>query len=472
MKKICWIQHASEWPLYIPLAKELKSMGVESVFVCKTKTVFNKYKNEGFEAYFISEIFYTSKSLKNDEVAALDKKYGPPGVGLIGDSDVQLKEFYKNKYKRDELIAKALIFWEDFFNKQGGLFVIARETATFATRTAYLVARKRSIKFSWLDYGPVDETFVLCDVSERYLWSELDEQYSNGKDNLSSQEEKYVEKYVEDFLNKSRDVKPVRFIPNSLIGSLKSLFSYTLKDNKKNRNSDPILVASLLFGRKKLLKRMNWHYITRYLFKYDEIIEGEPFVYCPIYSGEEAGYLTAEHYWARNQFDLVKEVAMNLPAGYFLYLKEHPWNPGEFSYKELKELQRIKNIRIVDPRINGNLMINKSKVVVVLQSFSGWEAYIHKKPVVAIGAAFYTFTSMIYRVENINNLSFVLWRAIEKGSEIYKENEDEWKLSIHSILTSGRKGVFVNKKPPYGFPDDKENAHQIALSIFDKINKM
>jgi hypothetical protein len=113
-----------------------------------------------------------------------------------------------------------------------------------------------------------------------------------------------------------------------------------------------VWVGALLFGRKKLLKRINWLYLTQIFFKYDEVLD-EPYVYYPIYSGEEAGYLTVEHFWARNQFALIKEISLSLPVEYKLYVKEHPWNPGEFSFAQLKELKKMKNIRIVDPRTNG-----------------------------------------------------------------------------------------------------------------------
>jgi capsule polysaccharide modification protein KpsS len=197
----------------------------------------------------------------------------------------------------------------------------------------------------------------------------------------------------------------------------------------------------------------------------------EPYVYYPIYSGEEAGYLTVEHFWARNQFALIKEISLSLPVEYKLYVKEHPWNPGEFSFAQLKELKKMKNIRIVDPRTNGQSLIKNSEAVVVLQSFTGWEAYLYQKPAVVLGSAFYTFSTLFYRVKNITELSTVLWRALDKKTNVYKENQAEWLWSIYGMITSGHKGMFVNKKPPYGFPDDRDNSKQMAEAIAKKMTR-
>src|SRR3989344_6058415 len=93
--KICWIQHASEWPLVEQLARALTKDGIESIFVSITKAVHEQYLKDGFQSVFLSEIFNDAGTISREELERLDKQYGPPGMAAIGISDVRLKALFR-----------------------------------------------------------------------------------------------------------------------------------------------------------------------------------------------------------------------------------------------------------------------------------------------------------------------------------------------------------------------------------------
>lgn len=472
MKKICFVQHASEWPLFEKVATELKERGLESVFVCKTRSVFEKYKELGFNSFFISDIFNQTDQITLEELRFLDKKYGPPSISEIGDSDVQLADsFGRDLEQKHKVIGLAYKFWERFFEENKIDQVIVRETATFATRTAYNFCKLNNIPLAQFTIGPADDLITLDNVGESHVWEELIDILKNGFVGLKKEEKKNVTDFINARLESIKEKMKLRFVPESFFTTFKNLFGMYFHDNKNNWRHDPIKVAALRHGRKRLYKKIVWKYFTKNLLNYCEPDYEDRYVYFPVYSGEETSYLANTHYWARNEKSLIKEVANNLPQGYFLYVKEHPTNPGDLTFSELKELSKIKNIKILRPTVDATELIRNSKAVCVLLGTTGWEAFLDKIPVVVLGNSFYSYSRLVYGVQSMSYLSEIIWEVLSRGKNIYKDNEEEWLWFIHAVITTCGEGTSVNLIPPYGFPTDKDNAKKIADFIYITIEK-
>ncbi|MCB9805861.1 hypothetical protein H6775_01735 [Candidatus Nomurabacteria bacterium] len=472
MKKVCFVQHASEWPLFEKIAKAFKEQGIESVFVCKTRSVFEKYCDLGFNSVFISDIFNQIDQITLEELAELDKKYGPPSISEIGDSDVQLADsFGHNLEQKHRVIGLAYKFWEKFFEKNKIDYVIVRETATFSTRTVYNFCKKNNIPLAQFAIGPGDRFVTLDNVGESHVWSELLDVLKKGFKELNTDQKKVVQDFIDERLSSIKEKMTLRFVPPPLMTTLKNFFGMFFHDNKSNWLLDPIKVAALRHGRKRLYKKIVWKYITKNFFRYSEPDSNDKYVYFPMYSGEETSYLVNTHYWARNEKSLIKETANNLPQGYVLYVKEHPTNPGDLTFSELRELSKIKNIKILRPTVDATELILNSEAVCVLLGTTGWEAFLAKIPVIVIGNTFFSYSRLVYSVQSMSYFSELFWEVLEQGKDVYKKNEAEWEWFIHAVITSCGKGESVKLVPPYGFPTDEDNARKIAEFIHSTMLK-
>jgi len=477
MIRICWIQHASEWPLVEQVVNFLKSANFEVKMVNTTLDIHERYLQDGLESYFISEIINSREILSEDELIALDWKYGFPGIKAVCNSDVHLAALFgKNESKKEQVVGQAFKFWESFFQEHETDCVIARETAYFSTRTAYAVARRKNLPFYLIDVAPgvfTDDYFVLCDVGEKYVWSDLISTLSNKEKKISDNKKGEILNFLQKCEEKITQPLKIRFIPPPIIKSLRNLIGMTLRINsKERRKKDPIGVAALIFGRKKLLNRLIWKYITQPFFSYDKPHLNEKFIYFPLYSRKEAMSLTLDHYWALNEISLIKYVASSLPKGYWLYVKEHPNNPGEFSFSELRDLKKLNNIKVIFPSFSSPVLIKASQAVVVMQGAVGWEAFLMRKPIINLGSSLYSYSSLVYNVSSISNLPYVLWQAIRVGSKIYDNNEGDWFWFIQAAISTFKKGIFCRLfSPPYGFPLEPENSKKIADSIAQKIKR-
>ncbi len=472
MKQICYIQHAHENMLMLPVAKSLRESGFEFCFVCKTPDMIDFYEESGFKSFNIASYVFNNKvSIVEEELEKNDWQYGPPGIKELCDSDVHLEALFGGDYKAKKIvIGRALKFWENFFDNNKIDYLIFLETASFSPRSAYLVAKKRGIPTIELAGGPDNETFVMNDVRETYVWRELVDVLKNENKFITESEKAKVLKFIDQRIQRVKKM-PIFFTPESFLKSIKNLIGLWIRDNSKNRKNDPVWVGGLNFGRKQLWRRIKWSYFTRYFFGYDKKNNGEKYVYFPFFSPKETYYLSNDMYYGDNEISLIKEVARCLPEGYFLYTKEHPFNPGDFTYSQLKELKKSPNIKVFHPSVSSQELIDGSAAIVTVEGTVGWEGLLCKKPVVCIGGLpYYSYSSLVYKVSNIGDLSAVLWEALRSGEKIYEDKKEEWFWFIYKVFSTCGKGAIYEAGSPRLLTSD-ENIKNISNSLFEKINR-
>lgn len=451
--------------MFSELAKLLEQRGYKSVFVCKTYAAHQEYVRQGRTSFFVStEIFNKALSIDQEQFRSISDTYGTPSIQSIVDSDVHMEVLFPgDRMSQYAVVASAYMFWESFLDEHAVDYIVCRETATFLTRTAYSTAVKKSIPYGQIMYGPAQGHCLLCDVGELHIWSELTNFVDEGLKVISTKQHFDVDAFVKVRLPDTSKKMALRFVPMSLMQSIRRYLGFIWHDTHALMSTDPIHLATLRYGKQRLMKQVRWKYITQYLFSYDALADGESFAYFPFYSGLETSYLTQTPYWARNEVSLIKEVARKLPVGMFLYVKEHPHNPGDFSYSKLRELQQTSNIKVIQPEVSSQFLIQESKVVVTIQGTAGWEAFLTKKPVVCIDAvAFYALSSLVYVVENISSLEEVLKRAISEGGTHYRSKIDEWYWFIYGVISTMGTGDIVNLIPPYGFVTDRKSVNALA----------
>jgi hypothetical protein len=458
----------------LPIAKLLGEKGIKFCFVCKSPDNNSFYLKNGFESFNIADHVFNSQVIIGDkEKENMDLKYGPPGIREMCVSDVHMQSFFgDNQEAKEQIMARALKFWENFFDKNKIDHLLLNETASFQARSAYLVAKKRNIPFFSVIAGPGNEIFCMVDVGETYAWKELIDSLNKKNNPISQKEKEAALNFVDKRISRKNKIS-VFFVSDSIFKSIKNLAGLWVRNNEMNKKKDPIFTAGLHYGIGQLWRRIKWNYFTKYFFKYDKPQSGEKYVYFPFFSGKETMYLSNEMFYSEteNQISLIKEVARSLPYGYFLYAKEHPFNPGDFTFSSLKKLKKSPNIKVFHPSVSSQELIDGSSAVVTVEGTAGWEAFLSKKPVVCIGGLpYYSYSSLVYKVGNICDLSKILWQAIRNGAYIYKQNENEWIRFIHNIISTCGKGAIFEAGTP-NLSTNYENLKNMADSIFKKITK-
>ncbi len=473
-RTICWVQHASEYPLFEALAKQLSQKNYDSFFVCKTKPIHEEYVKSGFKSYFATPDIFFGDSVSEEQYERIKVVYGSDILEKLCMSDVHVLMLYPYDQKsREAVVAKSILYWERIFSSQRVDYLIMRESAMFLTRAAYYVAEQKGIPCGRLMYGPGNGLCLLTDVGELDIWSELDSEVKKGPYEISQSQKILVDEFVLNRLPKSTKQMTMRFVPESIFSSLKQYVGLWWHDSYKAFKKDPIYIGAIRFVRYRKQKQLFWKYVTRHFFTYKEVNESDAIVYFPVYSGLETSYLVHVPQWSKNQTNLILKVARSLPEGYTLYVKEHPHNPGDLSFFQLRRLAKEPNIKIVRSQVSSQYLIERSKLTVVIEGTAGWEAFLSKRPVLCIeDVAFYGRSSLVSNVIDIRTLEARLAAVLSEGDTIYKKRENEWYWFIYSVITTAGKGNTINLVPPYGFVTNEEEVALVAAYLDQKINRV
>ena len=113
-------------------------------------------------------------------------------------------------------------------------------------------------------------------------------------------------------------------------------------------------------------------------------LDAEQYVFYPLHSEPEIA-LSLYGWDHQNQIETVRRLAQSLPLGWKLIVKEHPRSLGYRSSGWYRRLLEIPNIYFADPNTRPFYWIEKSKAVVTVSGFVGFEALAIGKPVIVLG---------------------------------------------------------------------------------------
>jgi len=144
-----------------------------------------------------------------------------------------------------------------------------------------------------------------------------------------------------------------------------------------------------------ILRRLAWMLSKlriKLFIPFERKLKPEPFILFPLHVTPEATLLGGAPELA-DQFSLIKNLSMNLPAGVFLYVKEHPYQQMGLGldYSFYKRLQSLPNVRLYSASVSAESMYCNSNclAVTVITGTVGLEAAIKKKPVFIFGRPIY-----------------------------------------------------------------------------------
>jgi hypothetical protein len=466
----CWIQHGGEIAWAPKIAQMLRTEGIRCHFVSFLREMYEGYREQGFPSEFIGEI-YNGPALSDAELAELERRYGPPSLRTIGESDVHLKHLFGDDEDQTvQAVGSALKYWEKYFARHNISVVVVRDQASVATRSARQVAMRRNgIRIIQIGPGPDNSHFSLGDVDTTWNWSELNDELAKGPRGIDPVRQAIVEKFV------ARRVQPNRTRPMQLNLSVPHPLRLPLalwrlwRAEGKVDTGDPVARATLRLTRQLMTKRGLWRALAPF-WRFDPPPAAhDDFAYFPLFHTEESIHLVNIPFWARHVDDLAIAVANALPLGHRLYIKEHPAILGDVPFRTLRRLRCHPRIRLVSPGTQSQTLIAQAKAVIVLEGSAGWEALLLRRPFVVLGVKpFYAKCPLAFAVDNICDMNVVLPTAIAAQS-IYETRHAEWLWFIDCVLRTAPGGLFESYEFPHHFPTDPENLARIAAAIGRKI---
>lgn len=199
------------------------------------------------------------------------------------------------------------------------------------------------------------------------------------------------------------------FFPNNY--TIKSRFAQLL--NRFNSH-EPLSFKNFV------LRRFSWM-ISKLQIKsfitFERKIRAEKFVLFPLHVTPEASLLGSSPELA-DQFSLIKNISMNLPAGVYLYVKEHPHQVIGLGldYQFYKKLKSLPNVRLYGTQISAETMYKDPNclAITVISGTVGLEAALHKLPVFVFGNAIYNAADCFIKSKDFDDFFRILGSIINK----------------------------------------------------------
>lgn len=184
---------------------------------------------------------------------------------------------------------------------------------------------------------------------------------------------------------------------------------------------------------------------------------GVRYAFFPLHTEPEVSLLVYGRPFV-NQIEVIRWLAMALPADMLLVVKEHPWMVGKRSRGAYEKMLNIPRVRLADPKLEARTLILQSELVAVVTGSVALEAAMLGRPVITLGDCPYNLLphSMLRRCEDLRELPAILRQAIEGYASddvalqryVAAVMDTSVRLNLYSVLL-GKKNVHVEHASEY-----------------------
>jgi hypothetical protein len=399
--------------------------------------------NQEFEDnnFLIKEWEITSKKFNETDVTKLkyyEEKLGVnPGIfgAIIADRRLlmgrnsSITQDYNRRFTDRELMSillHALEKIEVLFEEKEPDILVGFISVTFLDYLAYLFARSKEIKILNLRPTRISDRVIfsntLNDPDEK-LASKFEEILNGRVSNFNDEAENYL-KIVKSTNSLYEGVVSVSdkpaltssfrklFNPSKLYKFASNLFHYYIKGiYKDNHVVNPVI--NFIYA--SLINPMKARIVSIYL-KNKYVVDNlgsEDYVFFPLHTEPEVSLLVYGRPFV-NQIEVIRMIALSMPIGKTLYVKEHPWMVGKRSLSAYKKILNIPRVKLVSPSIESRKIVQNSQLVAVITGSIALEAAFVGKPVITFGDCPYNLlpNSSVTRVQDIRNLEQIINKSI------------------------------------------------------------
>ncbi|HJP61782.1 MAG TPA: hypothetical protein VJ865_17390, partial [Gemmatimonadaceae bacterium] len=186
-------------------------------------------------------------------------------------------------------------------------------------------------------------------------------------------------------------------------------------------------------------------------------IEGMRYAFFPLHTEPEVSLLVYGRPFV-NQIEIIRELALSLPADMVLVVKEHPWMVGKRTLGAYKKMLNIPRVRFVRPGLDARFLIQHASLVAVITGSVALEAAMLGKPVLTFGDCPYNLLpdTMVRRVADIRHLPATIaqllatYRLDEQALESYVAAvfDTSASVNLYSVLLKKKK-VHTDRSSTY-----------------------
>lgn len=368
----------------------------------------NKLDKLGFPVREFSSFFAQHK--KNKSILERYAKYNINSALL---SDFERAEVYKVWGKRDreffEKLKSALLsFFEEIVVKQKVNVILYENVSNAFAHFAFFVCKEHDVYYCGVGGSRLPGRFSITSdpLNDHVEIEELTNKIQAGEVIVESA----IREWCENYLNNIETVIPDYMKSNGLDNT--NIFSKYFKLEKlrrlwrvlkhvKNDHYHSFQIGNPLGMSWQMVKRSFTRKLKTTVLrrKYDTAKSGERFLLYPMHFHPEASTSILSGSYL-NEYEVIKNIAFNLPQGVMLYVKDHISAWGYPSLQFYESVINLPNVRLLAPTAPTKQLIKDSEAVITLTSTVGYEALLLNKRVFLFGHVFYKFHPGVIKIVN------------------------------------------------------------------------
>ena len=449
---------ASGWPpeaeFHSSIARALAKRNISSEAVVLGPRYATSYtKSGGFDrVYDLCDAMKEqwrkpAKTCPLDRLTEAEKKYGVPSYWqyLAADRFLCSKSY---EYNVKTALAQT-VFWENYFARQTPRLLIG-EISHFHNYLAWAVGKHYGIPFAHLIPARIPKHCAIGDGPFEHQNLVTATYRDFQKNGMPEKFKKQAQNYITDFqgrTGRASHLQAVREWHRSPVGTgtLSNFVSDIFRWHSEERQYNYTLVSPFeklsVYVRqlsRKIIMTMEGVFCPA-----GQMPDCEPFVLFGLHLQPESSTLVRGQFF-QDMLAVARNLALSLPAGYRLIVKEHDVMFGRRPVSFYKDLKKIANLVLVSPYESGPLLARKASAIATVTGTFGWDAILLGKPAVVLGESFFAgydgirhitdmtclpklFSELLseYKVDETDRLNFV---AAVMANIVPANMDDLWSL--------------------------------------------
>lgn len=305
------------------------------------------------------------------------------------------------------LLAALLRFFERLLTSSRIDLVVYENVSNTFAYIAWMVSKKLGVAYCGLIASRLPGRFAIVDnpLDESHIYSGIVADIRNGRRVVPEEVRQWCTKYLAELDHTVPDY--MHFNNLEQVGLVK-LYAKRSKFDRlrlawRHRNDDPQRAFQLgnpltltwrMFSR-ALRRKLRVKACARH---YSKAMAGERFLLYPLhFHPESSTSVNASAYL--DEYEVIRNIAFNLPAGTMLYVKDHLSAFGFPPVHFYRRVAALPNVRLLPPTAPTKRLIRESAGVVTLTSTVGYEALLMNRRVFLFGSVFYEFHPNVVRIE-------------------------------------------------------------------------
>ena len=408
---------------------------------------------------------------------------------LIYGKNCKSIEDYKTRFNDEFLYSLAYQFiseFTEFVKKFKPDIAFGFNPVTFGELLGIEILKKYKIPVLQLHSSRVENFFALHD--KLIGTSSHFEKLINNPEIISEKSKDLSKKFLNKYIHQGIIYEGVNLAKKEyntkikITSTLKSILSALYHECKKNLNKQyrndhhdngifwPLYYENIVqnLRKKKLLKFLN---MNKKILNFKDLSKLTSFAFYPLHSEPEVALQVLAPPYHKNQIELIRNIAISLPFGMPLILKEHPRSFGVRSLDFYKKLLEIPNVYFCNIELQSIQISKLSKIVFVISSTIGLEAAILGKPLVILGFPKYLSIPKSMYVQSLDlfklhkDVTFILnnYKYDKKGIENFIAGLIEGSIDIDLY------SVLLQKQNRYSIGRKNQSIKSKKLEDYDKL---